>query len=124
MLSDTKFTITQAAELAGVTRQTIHRFVKAGKLSAEKTPDGKTVIDKAELLRVFPNLMTPGMSQKLHPATSELVAVLREQVDFLRHELEVTREERDRLLGVVETQARILPKPEEPKLGWWRRWFG
>jgi predicted site-specific integrase-resolvase len=136
MANETKFNIVQAAELAGVTRQTIHRFIKKGKLSVEKTVDGKTVIDKSELLRVFPNLVTPGASHVLRLDTPQVTATLHSQIELLQRELDVTRQERerdreecrrekDRLLGIIEKQTLLLPAPKEPeeKKGWLRRWF-
>jgi hypothetical protein len=136
MAHETKFNIVQAAELAGVARQTIHRFIKKGKLSVEKTADGKTVIDKSELLRVFPNLVTPGASHMLRHDTLQVTAILHSQIELLQRELDVTRQERerdreeyrrekDRLLGIIEKQTLLLPAPKEPegKKGWLRRWF-
>ena len=43
-----KLTISDAARVTGVSRVTLHRYIKAGKLS--RTPDG--LIDTAELLRI------------------------------------------------------------------------
>jgi hypothetical protein len=136
MENETKFNVAKAAELAGVARQTIHRFVKKGKLSVEKTADGKTVIDKSELLRVFPNLVTPGASHMLRPDTPQVTAILQSQIELLQRELDVTRQERqrdreeyrqerDRLLNIIENQTHLLPKPgeQEAKKGWWRRLF-
>jgi hypothetical protein len=136
MANETKFNIVQAAELAGVARQTIHRFIKKGKLSVEKTADGKTVIDKSELLRVFPNLVTPGASHMLRPDTTQVTAILQSQIELLQRELDVTRQERernreeyrrekDRLLGIIEKQTLLLPALKEPeeKKGWLRRLF-
>lgn len=136
MANETKFNIVQAAELAGVARQTIHRFIKKGKLSVEKTADGKTVIDKSELLRVFPNLVTPGASHMLRSDTPQVTAILQSQIELLQRELDVTRQERerdreeyrrekDRLLGIIEKQTLLLPTPKDPeeKKGWWRRWL-
>jgi hypothetical protein len=136
MAHETKFNIVQAAELAGVARQTIHRFIKKGKLSVEKTADGKTVIDKSELLRVFPNLVTPGASHMSRPDTPQVTAILQSQIELLQRELDVTRQERehdreeyrrekDRLLGIIEKQTLLLPAPKEPeeKKGWLRRLF-
>jgi hypothetical protein len=136
MANETKFNIVQAAELAGVARQTIHRFIKKGKLSVEKTADGKTVIDKSELLRVFPNLVTPGPSHMLRHDTPQVTAILHSQIELLQRELDVTRQERerdreeyrrekDRLLGIIEKQTLLLPAPKESeeKKGWLRRLF-
>ena len=144
MENETKFNVAKAAELAGVARQTIHKFIRTGKLSAEKTADGKTVIDKSELLRVFPSLATPGApkpnSKRLHSETSQITAILQSQIERLERELDVIRQERDeerrarerdvdyyrrehdRLMSLIEN-SRLLPKPEKEKRGWLRRWF-
>ncbi len=136
MENETKFNLSQAAALAGTSRQRIGRFIKQGKLSAEKTADGKTVIDKSELLRVFPNLVTPGASHVLRPDTPQVTATLHSQIELLQRELDVTRQERERdreecrrekdlLLGIIEKQTLMLAAPKEPeeKKGWLRRWF-
>ena len=136
MENETKFNVAGAAELAGVTRQTIHRFIKNGKLSAEKTVDGRTIIDKSELLRVFPNLVTPDAPHKLQNETPQVVTILQSQNEMLQRELDVTRQARerdreeyrheiDRLLGIIESHTRLLaaPKEPEPKKTFWQRWF-
>jgi Helix-turn-helix domain len=122
-----KVNISQAAQMAGVSRPTIHKKINAGKLSVEKV-DGKTLIDVSELERVFGSLLPPGSRKDLHSDTSDVTAVLRLQIEHLQRELDVTRQERDRdrdeyrqerdrLLTIIERQA--LPAGR----GWWRRWF-
>ncbi len=50
-----KVTITEAARLAGISRQHLYRgFINTGKISVIKDND-KSVIDISELLRVFPD---------------------------------------------------------------------
>lgn len=51
-----ELTLRQAAQQVGVSRQTIYRMVKEGKLSATARGDGQKVCDTAELLRVFGRL--------------------------------------------------------------------
>lgn len=48
------FTMGQAAKEAGVSKTTINRAIKSGRLSAEKLDDGSYRINAAELFRVFP----------------------------------------------------------------------
>src|SRR3712207_1173676 len=50
----TKLTQTEAARAAGLTRTSIWRAIKRGRLSAERAQDGGVRIDASELLRVFP----------------------------------------------------------------------
>lgn len=49
-----KLTLGQAAKEAGVSKPTLSRAIKSGKLSAEKQADGSFSIDPAELFRVYP----------------------------------------------------------------------
>jgi excisionase family DNA binding protein len=47
------FSLSQAAKLAGVSKATIHRAIKSGRLSATRQDDGSYQIDPAELYRVY-----------------------------------------------------------------------
>ncbi len=49
-------TLRKAAEVAGVSRQTIYRYASSGKLSTVKMDDGTAGVDTAELVRVFGRL--------------------------------------------------------------------
>ena len=48
------FSLSEAAKVAGQSKSTIWRAVKAGRVSATKTDTGDYPIDPAELHRVFP----------------------------------------------------------------------
>lgn len=45
--------ITEAGKLTGRSRATIYRYLKDSRLSSSSGPSGETLIDTAELLRVF-----------------------------------------------------------------------
>lgn len=45
--------MSSAATQAGVSKATIHRAIKSGKLSAARRDDGSYEIDPAELFRVY-----------------------------------------------------------------------
>lgn len=49
----------EAAAAVGVTRQTIYRYTKSGKLSAVTRDDGTQGVDTSELIRVFGKLRDP-----------------------------------------------------------------
>lgn len=135
--------MTKGAELAGVSKGTVSKALKSGRLSyAEKTDNGY-LIDTSELFRVFP------------PKQKETVAVSRPDTSYgnsetpinsggLQREIELLREQlRDRD-GVVsdlrqrldkseeerrEAQARVIglltgPEPAESKRGFFGRLFG
>src|ERR1700704_3791869 len=104
-------TITEAARVAGVSRVTLHRYIKAGKLS--RSPDG--TIDTAELLRIGLVLQTDTVLQPVtlqrdvtppetlsvpspDPATlQQLITVLQRELDAA-HAREEAAREREALL--------------------------
>ena len=116
-------TPTQAAKAAGIGRSTLYRYLHKGKLSAIQHPKGGRGIDTAELERVFGPLEQASTTQDIPlkrseraqgaPETSqdwgETNAFLRQQVLFLEQELVAAREERNRLLTLLE--QKMLPKP-------------
>ena len=120
----TILTPTQAAKAAGIGRSTLYRYLNEGKLSATQLPKGGRGIDTAELERVFGPLKQTDTTQDALPEHSkrikgqqetsqewsETYAFLRQQVLFLEQELVAAREERNRLLSLLE--QKMLPKPE------------
>lgn len=154
-----KLNISEAARATDKPRSTIQRNIKKGVLSAENDATGRTVIDVSELQRVFGNLdmeaVASGAEQtgaKEQSATAhndgemellklKLEYTERERDEAQRREREQNqqhRDERDRLLGIIETQTKqiaALPAastaPTEtaasgslPKRGLWARIFG
>ncbi|MBT7755434.1 MAG: hypothetical protein HN726_04545 [Candidatus Magasanikbacteria bacterium] len=124
-----KLSMYEAAEQYGVSRTTIFRAVKDGKLSAEKEKRrGRTVtvIDTSELRRVYgePAVADNGASDvsRETPAT-ELVSRLESEIEALKADKSDLRGERDRLLDIVASQQRLLTDERRPQglLPWWRR---
>lgn len=134
--------MTKGAELAGVSKGTVSKALKSGRLSyAEKTDNGY-LIETSELFRVFPpkpetvetahsqpligNRETPMETVGLHREIELLREQLRDRdgvVDDLRHRLDRSDEERR------EAQARVIgllagPGPTESKRGFFGRLFG
>ncbi len=135
--------MTKGAELAGVSKGTVSKALKSGRLSyAEKTDNGY-LIDTSELFRVFPpkqpetvehaRLETPPGNRETLIETGGLnreIELLREQlrdrdgvVDDLRQRLDKSEEERR------EAQARVIglltgPGATESKRGFLGRLFG
>ena len=116
-------TPTEAAKAVGIGRSTLYRYLHKGKLSTTQHPKGGRGIDTAELERVFGPLEQIGTTQntppehnkrtKGHPETPqewrETHAFLHQQILFLEQELVAAREERNRLLTLLE--QKMLPKP-------------
>ena len=117
--------MTQAASLAGVSKATLSKALKSGRLSyVEKTEKGYR-IDTAELFRVFPvngqkPVTVPGSEpQGVHPETAHLRDLLRraEQREAdLVEERNAWREQAQRL---ALTDQRSAPRP-----GFWSRLLG
>jgi hypothetical protein len=105
--------VSQAAKLAGVTRNTIYRALKSGRMS--QTERG---IDLAELERCFgplkadtaqqPEAVRDAQQEQILSVMAEHSAMLREQLEFTKAQLEAAQERERRLLDIVEQQSRLL----------------
>lgn len=111
----------EAARLIGRNRAQIYRALKSGAMSATKNEQGATVIDTSELFRVFGEPVsknTANVSDNVAPNNSQqaangheqaglsaLLAAEREKSALLAEAVADLRRERDRLLGLVESQS-------------------
>lgn len=106
--------VTEAAKLAGVTRRTIYRHIKAGKLSASVTDSDNTVIETSELLRVYGALSQPEpeqVSTRSHESQPEYVTLLLAEMSQLREQISSLTSKVDELQGQL-----ALPAPQKPDL--------
>jgi hypothetical protein len=130
------YTLGTAAKACGVSKSTIHRAIRSGRISARSRDDNGYEIDPAELHRVFPPVsqeVTENSSEKgsaersetlegngrnaLHPdlelavklarAEASLEA-LKEIVELERKRAEELRAERDRWAGIAEASQRQI----------------
>lgn len=96
-----KMSITEAARQAGITRQYMHKLIKAGTVTAATDEAGNRYIDDAELLRAFdgrlPKIKPPSTNDTLvdskelrliTPEKTSLITGLRVEVQLLRERLE------------------------------------
>src|SRR3546814_19034247 len=98
-------TLREASERVGVTRQTLMKAIKTGRVSAEKSDNGEWRIEPVELFRVWHPVN--GVQQPLQPDitgsdTPGLQAenrLLREQVADLREERNAWRAQAQRKSG-------------------------
>jgi regulator of replication initiation timing len=142
-----KVNITQAAKLAGITRQHLHKKYinpkdKEGKplparLSVEQDRQGNPVIDTSELLRVFGSLVddtgdtgdSKQQSTDLRYATPENIAetaVLQVEVKLLREQLKEYKDRESRYQSTIDRLTDTLKQLEHkpaPALGFWSRLF-
>ena len=115
----TILTMTQAAQKAGISRSTLYRAIRTGRISVVSLPTGRRGIDTAELIRVF-GLLQPNTVQKEQSGTPSDIVVLRErcvslqrEVEWLRADLADAKNEKNRLLGLLET--RLLQPSQKHK---------
>jgi len=123
-----QLTISDAARVAGVSRVTLHRYIKAGKLS--RTPDG--LIDTAEFLRIglvlHPDTLqqpvtvqrpvTPPATPPITadpPTLERLIEVLQRELDDARAREQAAREREAMLLQMLQQvqqqNQRLLEAP-------------
>ena len=124
----------EAAAAVGVTRQTIYRHTKSGKLSAVTRDDGTQGVDTSELLRVFGKLRDPATVTQdgnresrdgngdslLHGEVEALKRALAVAESALAQAAERERgmlEERAKMLDMLDRQTRLLGhQPPAPPL--------
>lgn len=102
-------TITQAAQLYGKARSTIHRAIEAGRLSCTVRGDGVRLIDLAELIRLWgePTNRPPQTQQNAIEETEGTQQALIAELKALRAEIASLRDEVH--------QLRRLPPPSTPE---------
>ena len=120
------FSLSQAAKHAGVSKATIHRAIKSGRLSALRQDDGSYQIDPAELHRVYEVVVTSETTETAEGRSDEttrnslrtpavLMAVLeaelagaRQLVRLLETQVEDLRRDRDGWRSQAEAAQRVL----------------
>jgi len=113
------FTLSRAAREAGVSKPTLSKAIKEGRLSAEKQPDGSYRIQPAELFRVYPPqtpLTRSSRSEIVDRETGKDINALGEQVAVLLDQLSLLTGERERerqqLTEQIEDLRRRLDQSE------------
>lgn len=118
-------TLREASEKVGVTRQTLMKAIKTGRVSAEKSDNGEWRIEPVELFRVWPPVnevqqpLQDGLTSSDTPGLQAENRLLREQIAELREDRNAWREQAQRL---ALTDQRATPQPV-PQRGFWSRLF-
>tara|TARA_E500000178_G_C17036107_1_gene763443 strand:- start:6115 stop:6543 length:429 start_codon:yes stop_codon:yes gene_type:complete len=113
-----QLTVAQAAKLYGKARSTVHRAMKAGRVSSTVRGDGTRVIAFSELLRVWGEpVNSPTKTQRDATGTPSLTqqASVAEMTQLLSELVELTKRQADELAGMREElrELRRLPAPEK-----------
>jgi len=112
------YTLGTAALACGANKSTILRSIKAGKIAALRDEHGQWQIEPAELHRVYPAVATQQVPQPSPPpdATTETVALLRQQLAEMRASLERERDASDNWRKAFEEERaqRLLAAPSHP----------
>jgi len=120
------FTLGTASKAVNVSKSTVLRSIRAGRLSATRIETGDWSIAGSELFRVFePNRAGNGAVER-HATVDATAALeieivgLKQVADLLRAQLEDTRRDRDKWADVATVALRSLPPPAENRWVWWR----
>lgn len=107
---------TEAAQLVGVSRKTIQRYCKSGKLSFSRDRQGLPQIDTSELMRVFGDLKEPVPTVEESDLALE-VKQLRELIEAQTKEIKDLKEQVSQLAlpAPVEPVIEAQPAPEPPQ---------
>lgn len=94
MRNPMKHTLGTAAKAIGKSKATVHRAIKNGVISANRLEDGSYEIDPAELHRVFQPVSGNGFSEQgmRRSETPDETALVRQENEFLKQQLERERE--------------------------------
>jgi len=132
MATATQLTVSDAAAHVGVTRQTIFKQIKAGKLSATINRNGHKQINVVELMRVYGELQSPeqvaqnrvNRQHQVAPATATMALQLElertkmqlelatERIHELKETVREVKEEKQQLLVIVDRQTLLLAAPK------------
>ncbi len=114
-----KLSITEAANLAGVSRNTMYSKIKKGILSKSKDSNGKAYIELSELLRIYPDASNKeDVKHDVQPEQSMTVeelqelVTLRAQVALYEQKEEMLNERVEFYKGEVERLR--LAGPDKP----------
>jgi len=133
-------TMGQAAKQAGVSKTTLSRAIKSGKISANKNDNGGWDIDPSELFRVYPvtaatgsgnsavkRNATPSPAPDETPETAVSMARLEAEVGGLKAQMELMREQLDDMKverGKWQDQAQSAQRLLTDMRPQRRSWFG
>ncbi len=122
---ETLLSLSEAGKLIGVSKSTIWRAIRAGKLSAAgKTDDGEFRIEPSELHRAFAETKRATAAASMFKgdaATAARIDGLEQMLAFAKEQLEKTEKDRDAWRAQAEAAQRLLIDGRPKRSSWWRR---
>ena len=134
------YTLGQAAKAVGMSKTSILRSIKAGRISAGRDELGQWAIEPCELHRVYPPLaddtgtgngtgergVTGGETALSQASTRATLAEARlsdfkSMLDDIREQRDRWQQQAERLATLAITDQRKEPAPAQPQS--WRRWL-
>lgn len=114
-------TLGQAAKQVGVSKATLSKALKSGRLSYISKSTAGYEIDPAELFRVFPPKPSERVSSERQETPSETVSAdtYRKEIELLRQQLDDTRADRDAWRDQAQRLALAPPEPPATRRGFW-----
>jgi len=112
----------EAAKHVGLTKQSVIKAIRSGRLSAVKDASGGWSIEPVELFRVWPAVnqdrgkVTPQVDAGLPPENNEVVAALKGQIELLRSQLDDVREDRNHWRQIAERSLLTDQRPASERL--------
>lgn len=119
-------TLKEASEQVGVTRQTLMKAIKSGRVSGQKSTNGEWRIEPVELFRVWPavkgvqhpsHIQLTASDIPIAPSVDEeVVTLLKAQIDLLGSQLEDVRTDRNHWRQIAERSLLTDQRPpsEQP----------
>ena len=111
--------ISEAARRVGITRQTMHKHIKSGRVSSVRDNNDQPAIDEAELYRVYGDNFKPATGgdvaspvTNIHQITGNGDRSATGEIDRLRQELAAAADREAWLRGLVDRQAAQLEQAQ------------
>lgn len=125
-----KISMAKAAQVFAVSRPTILKHLQQGKISGEKTVQGKNTfwqIDESELARVYPRRdeVAPELPDNLTNTGTQAAPELHAEIKLLQAKLEAAEALAQERAEHIEDLRKLLPGPEDrqqdrgPRRRWW-----
>lgn len=131
MITSTCIPLLQAANMIGRSRPAVLQAIKKGRISAVRDSVGKWYIEPAELIRAFPREYAANSNYEQLKSATDTAKLQGEQaakaansdlIDLLKSQIEDVKQERDRWREQAERLALTMTNREKPK-GFFKRLF-